>query len=147
MQHLFKYQKPICLIVLVSLCWLYMPQPPAQAAMVTTEDSIDQYSKADFDRARITAFVSRNDFIAQLQSYGISSEEALARINSLTDQEIFLIAAKLDQLPAGGVLTPDQLSLYFLIGVAIISVILAIIFYDDKKVDPVEGVINLLRFL
>ena len=147
MQQLFKYQKPICLIVLVSLCWLYMPQPPAQAAMVTTEDSIDQYSKADFDRARITAFVSRNDFIAQLQSYGISSEEALARINSLTDQEISLIAGKLDQLPAGGVLTPDQLALYVLIGIAIISLILAIITYDEAKVDPVEGVINLLRFL
>ena len=124
-----------------------MPQPSAQAAMVTTEDSIDQYSKADFDRARITAFVSRNDFIAQLQSYGISSEEALARINSLTDQEISLIAGKLDQLPAGGVLTPDQLALYVLIGIAIISLILAIITYDEAKVDPVEGVINLLRFL
>ena len=102
MRMVFRHQKPICLIVLVSLYWLCMPQIPAQAAMITTEDTLDRGSKTDFDRVRIKEFLSSNDVIVQLQSYGISSEEALARVDSLTDQEIALITGKIDKLPAGG---------------------------------------------
>ncbi|UCE54049.1 MAG: PA2779 family protein, partial [Desulfobacterales bacterium] len=145
MRKIFRYQKPISLIVLVSLYWLCMPQFPAQAALVTTEDAINQYSKADFDRARIRAFVSRNDVIAQLQSHGISSEEALARVDSLTNQEIALIAGKLDQLPAGGAIFNFNfeaafapIALYALIAAAIITVIILIIAYalDEGPFKP-----------
>jgi hypothetical protein len=80
-----------------------MPQIPAQGAMLTTEDAINQDSTVDFDRARIKKFLNRNDVIVQLKSYGISAEEAQTRVDSLTDQEIALIAGKLDQLPAGGI--------------------------------------------
>jgi hypothetical protein len=79
-----------------------MPQIPAQAAMITTEDTLDRGSKDDFNRVRIKEFLSRNDVIVQLQSYGISSEETLARVDSLTNQEIALIIGKIDKLPAGG---------------------------------------------
>ena len=92
----------ISLFVLVSLYWLVLPQLPAQGAMVNTEHIMNRDSKADFDRVRIKEFLSRNDVIVQLQSYGISSEEALARVDSLTDQEIALIIGKIDKLPAGG---------------------------------------------
>ena len=132
MRTVFRYQKLISLIVLVSLYWLCMPQLPAHGAMVTTEDTLDRDSKSDFDRARIKAFVSRKDVIAQLQSYGISSEEALACVDSLTDQEIALIAGKLDQLPAGaaadlGAAIGALIAPYVLIGVGIITVIILII--------------------
>ena len=90
----------INLFVLVSLYWLGLPQLPAQGAMVNTEDVINRDSKADFDRARIRAFMSRKDVIGQLQLQGIDSEEALARVDSLTDQEIAQIADKLDELSA-----------------------------------------------
>ena len=50
--------------------------------------------------ARIKAVFSRKDVIAQLQSYGISSEEAPARVDNLIDQEVALMAGKQDQLPA-----------------------------------------------
>jgi hypothetical protein len=90
----------ISLSVLVSLYWLGLPQLPARGAMVNTEYIINRDSKADFDRAQIKTFVSRKDVIAQLQWYGISSEEALARVDSLTDQEIAQIADKLDELSA-----------------------------------------------
>jgi hypothetical protein len=66
--------------------------------MVSTENSFQEFS----DRARIKAFLGRVDVIAQLQSYGISSDEAIARVDSLTDQEVAGITNKLDELPAGG---------------------------------------------
>jgi hypothetical protein len=100
MRTVFRNRKMINLFVLVSLYWLGLPQLPAQGAMVNTEDVINRDSKADFDRARIRAFMSRKDVIGQLQLQGIDSEEALARVDSLTDQEIAQIADKLDELSA-----------------------------------------------
>lgn len=143
MRTVFKYQKPISLIVLVSLFWICMPQLSAQAVMVTTEGVINQNSRSDSDRARVRAFVSRNDVIAQFQSYGISSEEALARVDSLTDQEIAAIAGKLEQLPAGGNMGPviakgvstgaynaaGTIAAYALIVAIIIAIVITIIIY------------------
>ena len=100
MRTVFRNRKMINLFVLVSLYWLGLPQLPAQGAMVNTEDVINRDSKADFDRARIRAFMSRKDVIGQLQLQGIDSEEALARVDSLTDQEIAQIGDKLDELSA-----------------------------------------------
>ena len=142
MQMVFKYQKPICLIVLVSLYWFCMPQLSAQAAMITTEDTLDRSSKSDFDLERIKSFVSRKDVIAQLQSYGISSEEAMARVDSLTDQEIALIADQLDQLPVGGstisaIATAWQISQYVyvgaIIGLIILFFIAGILYYSVNE--------------
>ena len=129
MRMVFRYQKPICLIVLISLYWLCLPQLPAHGALVTTEDTLDRGSRTDFDRARIKALINREDIIAQLKSYGISSEEALARVDSLTDQEIALIAGKLDQLPAGAIHPYDMFYLAMLAAALIIALIIAIIAY------------------
>jgi hypothetical protein len=144
MRKIFKYQKPISLIILVSLSWICMPQLSAQAVMVTTENIFNDLSRSDSDLARIKAFVSRKDVIAQLQSYGISSEEALAQADSLTDQEIALIAGKLDQLPAGGTTTwnlaagLEPLLLKGLIAAAIIAIVVLIIMYalDEGPFKP-----------
>ena len=143
MRMVFRHQKPICLIVLVSLYWLCMPQPPAQAAMITTEDTLDRGSKADFDRVRIKEFLSSNDVIVQLQSYGISSEEAQARVDSLSDQEIALIAGKIDQLPAGGQVWnfgagAAVIATYAFIAALILAIIILIIAYalDEGPFKP-----------
>jgi hypothetical protein len=37
-----------------------------------------------------------------LETWGVNPEEAKARVDSLTDQEIAEIAARIDHLPAGG---------------------------------------------
>lgn len=138
MRMVIRYQKPICLIVLVSLYWLCMPQIPAQGAMVPTEDVINQELKADY-RVPIKALLSRKDVIVQLQSYGISSEEALTTVDSLTDQEIALIAGRIDQLPAGGAPAGGTvwdfgagagiIAYYAIIAAFIIAITIAIIAY------------------
>ncbi|UCG06285.1 MAG: PA2779 family protein [Desulfobacterales bacterium] len=159
MRAVFKYQKPISLIVLVSLSWLCMPQLSAQAVMVTTEDVIYQDSRADYDRVRVRAFVSRNDVISHLQSYGISSGEALARVDSLTDREIAMIGGKLDQLPAGADAAgafgsqiaqnistgasrlAGQMALYALIAAVVIAIVILIVAYalDEGPFMPAHG--------
>ena len=76
--------------------------------------------------------------MAQMQAYGIGPEEALSRIDSLTDSEIALIAGKMDQIPAGAG-TPYTVdgSYLFLIGMALYAIVAAIVlwfaFTDEKE--------------
>ena len=102
MHTVIHYRKPVIIIVLLSLSWFYMIYPSAHAAMVTTEDVFNQKTGTDSDHSRIRAFVGRHDVLKALQLYGISSEEALGRVDSLTDREIAMVVGRLDHLPAGG---------------------------------------------
>lgn len=141
MQKIFQYRKIIGLIVLISTFLLCLPHSPARAAMITTEYIIHQDSKQLSDRARVKAFLRRTDVAAQMQAYGIHPEEALARVDSLTDSEIASIAGMMDQISAraGGTFALDGGLLMF-IGMAMYAIIAAILiyfsFYSDKEEKP-----------
>lgn len=88
-------------MVILSMLTLGLPLQPAFAGMVGTDQAVS-HEMAGQDRARINAFIDRADVLAQLQKQGVTSLEAKARVNALTDDEAHKIAGKLDQLPAGG---------------------------------------------
>jgi hypothetical protein len=73
----------------------------ASAAMVETDVVVD-HALAEQGRAKIMALMNRDDVRAQLEVRGVTSEQAQARVDALTDDEAMQIAGKLDQLPAGG---------------------------------------------
>jgi hypothetical protein len=54
-------------------------------------------------RGRIAAALEREEVRAQLAARGVSLEQAQARVAALTDAEAADLAARLDELPAGGV--------------------------------------------
>jgi hypothetical protein len=56
-------------------------------------------------RENLNQFLKREDVQAIMTAQGISPVEAIARVDSLSDDEIMQIADKLDQLPAGGTST------------------------------------------
>ena len=97
-----------------------MPMPRAQAALVTSEEMTTQRSVAA-DRARLADLVAREDIQRELGNYGISADEAKARVNSLSDQEVADAVGRLDQLPAG------QGALGVIIGAALIIFIVLLI--------------------
>jgi hypothetical protein len=68
------------------------------AAMLATETTLPA------DRDRIGALLEREDVRAKLEAYGVTSADAKARVSALTDEEAALVAARIDELPAGGVL-------------------------------------------
>ena len=70
---------------------------PAHAAMLGTESALGP------DRERIARILDRTDVPAQLQAYGVSAAEVKARVAALTDAEAAELAARIDELPAGGV--------------------------------------------
>ena len=141
MQKIFQYRKIIGLTVLISTFLLCLPQSPVQAAMIASEYFIHQGSKQLSDRARVRAFFTRMDVMAQMQAYGISCEEAPSRVDSLTDSEIALIAGKLDQIPAGaGIVYSADGSFLFFVGVALYAIFMAIVlwfsFTAEKEKKP-----------
>lgn len=70
----------------------------ALAGMLPTESALGG------ERARVAAFVDRGEVRAKLEAYGVSAADVQARVASMTDEEAQLVAARIDSLPAGGVL-------------------------------------------
>lgn len=69
---------------------------PAQAALVSTESALGS------QRQRIAQVLDRAEIQGQLQAYGVSAADVKARVGALTDAEAAELAARIDQLPAGG---------------------------------------------
>lgn len=101
MNMLRNCRKPVAAALIGAMTAISVPIVPAQAALVGTDRIIEQTEGSA--RERVTAFLGREDVVAQLEALGISPEEARSRVAALSDQEISEIAGKLDTLPAGGV--------------------------------------------
>ena len=127
MQKIFRYRKFIGLTMLISIVLLNFALSPARAAMITTEYVIHKDSNQLPDRAQVTAFLKRADVTAQMRAYGIGHEEALSRVDSLTDSEIASIAGKLDQLPVGAYSLDGGILTF--IGMALYAIVAAIVIY------------------
>jgi hypothetical protein len=87
-------------VMIVLMTCMAMPLT-ANAAMVETDVVVD-HALAEQGRAKIMAVMNREDVRAQLEMRGVTTEQAQARVDALTDDEALQIAGKLDQLPAGG---------------------------------------------
>ncbi len=98
LQHIIK---PVSRLLILSMLGLSLPWSPAQSAMVGT-DSVIGKSAAHGQRDRLHTFIDRNDVREQMESIGVSPDEAMARVAALSDQEVANISGKLGQLPAGG---------------------------------------------
>lgn len=76
---------------------------PVQARIVTTEEALAAASlPASAHRSALEALLARDDVRAQLESLGVSQQEALARVQALDDAQAQALAGQLEQLPAGG---------------------------------------------
>lgn len=138
MGKIFRYRKFYGVIILISTCLLYLPPSPAWAEMINTQYVIHRDAEQASARARVRAFISRPDVMAQMRAYGITPDEALSRVDSLTDSEIDSIAGQMDRLPAGagGTYALDG-SLVMFISMALYAIIAAILIYfsfsDDNE--------------
>lgn len=72
----------------------------AQATLITTEQAMVSPA-GDASRDRVTAFFSRDDVRSELQAQGVSADEAIARVQAMSDIEVAQLADRVDQAPAG----------------------------------------------
>ncbi len=101
MHLLIQTRKAIALLVIVSFSTFSIISAPAHAKMINTDEFLKQ-SQHDLSRKSINTFLDRSEVQKYLVAWGVSPNEAKARIDSLTDEEIENIASRIDRLPAGG---------------------------------------------
>lgn len=115
-----KFRRVVAAVLTVSMIFASVPVVPASAALVGTDRIIVQEQGAD-QRAKVEAFLEREDVQAQLVAMGIGPEEAKTRVAALSDEEVAQIAGKIDEMPAGeGVFTS------ILIAIAVVVIVLVI---------------------
>lgn len=91
----------ISLSLIACLVTLMLPIAPVHAAMIGT-DQVVSSSETLQNRERVRGFLQRDDVRQMLRQQGVDANEALSRVNAMTGDEVNLVAAKINQLPAGG---------------------------------------------
>jgi hypothetical protein len=82
-----------------------MVMPRAYAGMIATDD-----------RATVKAMLARPEVAREMQKMGIPTENAAARVDAMSDEEVAQLAGRLNALPAGGTLsTQDTLLVVILV--------------------------------
>ncbi len=84
-----QYRPAVALAMAVAMLLAWLPANLAQAAMVTTDQVIED-SKAADDRARVMDFMARKDVRQELRALGVDPDEATWRAANLPYQEIHL---------------------------------------------------------
>lgn len=98
-----QFRRFVATLLIVSLA---LPLP-AQAGMIDTGDLVQ--------RERIHEFLDRADVRAQLIARGVNPQDVSARVAALSDAEAAELAARIDELPAGGVSIIGAILIVFLV--------------------------------
>ena len=101
MHSLRQKRKSIAVLVIIALSTFSIISAPAHAVMVNTAEIL-KWNQHNFACERINMFLDRSEVQKHLVAWGVSPDEAKARIDCLSDREIERISAQIDQLPAGG---------------------------------------------
>jgi hypothetical protein len=78
--------------------------PLAHAGMIETETAY-----AQDERARVKALLERPELAQGIEKMGIAREDAMARVDAMSDEEVLQLAGKLDAALAGGQISNETL--------------------------------------
>ena len=93
--------------------------PRAHAEMIGT----DQATQVQSDREKLKAALARPEVVQELKKMGVDAAAASGRVDAMSDGEVAQLAGRIDALPAGGVLTNEQLIVILLIVLILIIVL------------------------
>ena len=124
--HTAFYTKPLAAYLIAALVALTSFAGPAEAMLVPAAPDAAVRTTAHFDRGAdlltVRAALESKVLRQRLQDYGLSADEAVAKINSLSDEQVHEFASNLRSVQAGG----DVLGVMFslaLIGAMVILII------------------------
>ena len=126
MNTIAKTLKPTCKLLAAVLILMSFFHQYASAAMIGTEKLLPT-ERNQKTRDHLHQLIARKNIQEALVARGIDLNEAGARIDSLTDDEIEQIAAKIDALPAGG-----DIAGFVLICAAVIVIVFLIVEYTSS---------------
>jgi len=82
---------------LLMVCLSATGMAPAYAGIVSTHAVVSGAA-----RGQVASVLERTDVQARLQAMGVDPAQVQARVAALSDEEAAQLAARLDELPAGG---------------------------------------------
>lgn len=126
-----KVRKPTSIILVILFLMVPVFQKTVSAAMIGTEIMLAQDRNPD-TRVYFRDLLSRNDIKRELVLLGIDPDEARARIENLTDEELATIAPSLTNFPAGG----DGTGFAVVVGMVIMLVACLVEYFSDIKMFP-----------
>jgi hypothetical protein len=92
-------------------------------AVIIPTDQVAENQQLPSDREKVKTFLDRAGVQAKLQTFGVSGILAKQRVDALSDQEIAMLAEKIDSLPAGGTLSNNDLILILLVVILAVLVL------------------------
>ena len=111
--------RTIARALVVGLCTLGLPIPAAQAELVAT-DRVETTRQALSARELLRSLFDRADVRGALERQGVSADDAKARVDALSDDEVEQVAARFDSLPAAGTGIETALVIGFLVFVTLL---------------------------
>jgi hypothetical protein len=115
------YAKPLVIYLAVALLAITTFAGPAEAMFVTSAPhqhaAVPMAASADraADLAKIQTALESKIVQQTLMDYGLSSEETMARVNKLSDEQINQFATHTDALQAGGEGTTNLILILLLV--------------------------------
>ena len=94
--------KTISKVLVTGLTALVMMSGHVQAEAISS-DSVMQSQYAKYNKSQLIEMVSREDVQNKLVSLGVSGDDAIARINGMTDNEVAQLNNDINEAPAGGI--------------------------------------------
>ena len=92
-------QRPLAWFLSAML--VLMPMMPVQAAMIGTDQIINQ-TNSNQTQEKLQQFLDREATQKHLHAWGVSPDWVKERVNNLTDMELARINQEIDNLNAGG---------------------------------------------
>ena len=129
----FFQKTALMLVMLMSFHTIAVPL--AGAALIETTTLVSA-QEADASRAQLTALLAREDIGLALKGHGVTAEEALSRVNSLTDQEVTKLSQNINSLPAAA-----DFGIGGLVG-ALVFIFLVLLFTDLLGLTDVYPFVN-----
>jgi hypothetical protein len=112
--------RTVACVLVASLSTLGLPIPAAQAELVAT-DRVEAARQAPLPgRELLGSLFDRADVRAALERQGVSADDAKARVDALSDDEVERLAARFDSLPAAGSGFETALVIGFLVFVTLL---------------------------
>lgn len=123
------YAKPLALYLAFALFALAAIAGPAEAMLLpATPEAGQPASERAADLAKVRSALESRVLQQRLLDYGLTPEEAAARINGLSDDQLHQLAANIDALQPGG----DAVGTLFALALIAALVVLIIFILQGK---------------
>jgi len=133
MQFLRKCSGILSPMLVALMMYTLLPMTPAAAGIVSTDQLLDSQA-ADDSRAKVAAFLARQDVRQQMEAMGVDPNQIDNRVGALSDNEIRQLAARIDEMPAGQ-------------GVVGLLILVAVVLFVVLVITDMMGVTDVFPFI